>query len=172
MQKCLLLIGVFFLVVLSIDAQKISFIGFFNTTGENIQKGMISEERIVLNEIQTIARSLETYGYDFDGHAIYDGLNCNIYRQGTGSVSRRNLPTTQTQNRLSGTSPSSLFLLSLVESEKNFQTTIYTGEAHKREGKQRCCDKSYGNSFHSLWNICKLLLLTKSCKENQGKAKA
>ncbi len=76
MQKCLLLIGVFFLVVLSIDAQKISFIGFFNTTGKNIQKGMISKERIVLNEIQTIARSLETYGYDFDGHAIYDGLNC------------------------------------------------------------------------------------------------
>ena len=71
----------FFMIVLVLSqltaqAQKIHVVVFCDTNDESIGKNKESERKLTMNEMQTIARYLESYGYDSEFTECY-GVDCN-----------------------------------------------------------------------------------------------
>lgn len=66
----------FALLQMTVQAQKIHVIVFCDTNDEKIGENKESERKLTMNEMQTIAGYLESYGYDSEFTECY-GNNCN-----------------------------------------------------------------------------------------------
>lgn len=75
MKKILSILIVFICSVQLLNAQKFHVITFFDTNDRKIGPGMVTERKITINEIQTVAGVLEGAGYDVEYHDYY-GTKC------------------------------------------------------------------------------------------------